>query len=145
MLDEKLFGIYVDGELRGVACIEVPQAKHSFGKTLAFVVESIKPVFKMSLRRFILLNNYMKTTLSSRPEDPHHYLVLIGVDPALQKQGAGRALLDHTHQLVKSNSNSIGIGLDTENHQNVPFYEHFGYELTGTELLDLQTGDAPRL
>ena len=38
--------------------------------------------------------------------------------------------------IVDDDTSSIGIGLDTENSNNVALYEHFGYKLTGTENLD---------
>jgi GNAT superfamily N-acetyltransferase len=136
LLNEKLLGIYVEGELKGVASIEAPLTKNSFGKILSFVIESMKLAFKIPIRRFVFLNNYMKTTRFLRPKEPHHYLVFIGIDPKRQRQGLGRTFLAHIHQLVENDSNSIGIGLDTENPENVPFYEYLGYKLTGTELLD---------
>lgn len=136
LLNEKLLGIYIEDELQGVASIETPLAKNSVGKTLSFVIESLKLAFKIPFRRFVFLNSYMKTTFSMRPKEPHHYLVFIGIDPNLQGQGLGRAFLEHIHQLVENDSNSIGIGLDTENPENVPLYEYFGYKLRGTESLD---------
>jgi ribosomal protein S18 acetylase RimI-like enzyme len=62
--------------------------------------------------------------------------VFIGIDPTFQGQGLGRAFLENIHQLVENDSQSIGIGLDTENPGNVPLYESFGYKLSGTNPLD---------
>lgn len=136
LLNEKLLGIYYEGKLQGVASIETPLAQNKVGKTLSFILESLKLAFKIPFRRFIFLNSYMKTTRSVRPKEPHHYLVFIGIDPTFQGQGLGRAFLEHIHQLVENDSQSIGIGLDTENPGNVPLYESFGYKLSGTNPLD---------
>ncbi len=136
LLNEKFLGIYNNGKLQGVASIETPLVKNSIGKTLSFIVESLKLALKIPFRRFIFLNNYMKATLSVRPKDPHHYLVFIGIDPSVQGEGLGRAFLEAIHESVENDTSSIGIGLDTENPENVPLYEYFGYKLTEKELLD---------
>lgn len=134
--NEKLLGIYDEGKLQGVAIIETPLANNNVGKTLSFVIESLKLAFKIPFRKFIFLNSYMKATLSVRPKEPHHYLVIIGIKPTSQGKGLGRIFLEHIHQLVENDAKSIGIGLDTENPANVPFYEHLGYKLLETKSLD---------
>lgn len=134
--NEKLLGIYDEGKLQGVAIIETPLANNNVGKTLSFVIESLKLAFKIPFRKFIFLNSYMKATLSVRPKEPHHYLVIIGIKPTSQGKGLGRIFLEHIYQLVENDAKSIGIGLDTENPANVPFYEHLGYKLLETKSLD---------
>lgn len=67
--------------------------------------------------------------MSIRPKEPHHYLVCIGVRPEFQKKGFARKMLDHIHEKVDKGPKSIGIGLDTENPENVKLYKHLGYEL----------------
>lgn len=62
-----------------------------------------------------------------RPHEPHYYVQVIGVDPAHQGTGLGRALLS---QLV---SRCDGCGwplyLETANPRNLGFYEKLGFAL----------------
>jgi hypothetical protein len=45
-------------------------------------------------------------------------------------------MLDTIHNIVDEDITSMGIGLDTENPDNISLYEHFGYRLVATEKLD---------
>jgi hypothetical protein len=45
-------------------------------------------------------------------------------------------MLDTIHNIVDEDITSIGIGLDTENPDNIALYQHFGYRLVATENLD---------
>ena len=45
-------------------------------------------------------------------------------------------MLDTIHKIVDEDTTSTGIGLDTENPDNIAMYEHFGYKHIATENLD---------
>ncbi len=127
---------YHDATLASVACLERPKVKVSLLgainllKALAFFIR--KCGFK-TLRK---VNTYMRLTTRSRPKEMHHYLICIGVAPEFMGMGLGKIMLNSIHTLVEADTTSVGIGLDTENPNNVALYEHFGYRLTGTEPLD---------
>ncbi len=74
---------------------------------------------------------YEKTCERMEPEAPHHYLGMIGVLPDHQGQGYGRLLIDYIHQAADNDPKSTGICLNTESAQNVPLYQHLGYQIIG--------------
>ena len=61
---------------------------------------------------------------------------MIAVDPSSQRKGIGKKVLRELHEIAESSQSSYPIALDTENHQNVAYYESFGYELKDTKILD---------
>lgn len=139
LLNELLLGLECNGELVGVANLEVPTGKGKkpgVFRMVAFIYQSLLLTFRISFQNFIFINRYMKFTSSLRPKNSHHYLIFISVAPKHQGKGFGRMLLDHIHLLVAQSPHSSGIGLDTENHENVPLYERFGYRLIGSELFE---------
>lgn len=136
LLNELLLGIECNGELIGIANLEEPaRNKVSIFRIGKLIYQSLRFAFRISFRNFIFINNYMKLTSSLRPKNPNHYLIFISTAPKHQGKGAGRMLLDHIHSLVEQSPHSSGIGLDTENSQNISLYERFGYKLIGTELI----------
>lgn len=65
--------------------------------------------------------------------DPHYHLNMIGVLNAHSGRGLGRRLLDAVHDMSLAEPGSSGVSLTTEDANNVPLYEHFGYEVIGHE------------
>jgi len=70
------------------------------------------------------------------PDEPLLYVGMIAVRPESQGRGYARALLDHVHGLAERDPSAVGVGLDTENPDNLPFYEHLGYRIVGTGQLE---------
>jgi GNAT superfamily N-acetyltransferase len=73
------------------------------------------------------------------PRERHWYLYVIGVDPARQGQGVAGALL--RSRLTRCDSDGVPAYLESSKPGNVPLYEHFGFQVTGT--LDLPDGAPP--
>lgn len=71
-----------------------------------------------------------------QPDEPHHYLGVIGVHPSLQGKGAGKALLEHFCERSRADSKSRGVYLDTANPASLQFYYANGFELRGEGALD---------
>lgn len=136
-LKEKTLALYVDQQLNCIANLELPESKRgsSIFLSLPFIWKSILLATRLPFSTFKALNAYMLATSKARPSEPHHYLVSIGVDPAKQGMGYGKEMLHAIHEMVDAHPDSIGIGLDTENPDNIPLYEHFGYRLTHTQKL----------
>jgi GNAT superfamily N-acetyltransferase len=76
----------------------------------------------------------------AHPHQPHWYLYAIGVDPARQGSGAGGALL--RSRLAHCDQDGQSAYLESSKLANVPLYQHFGFESTGT--MELPAG-APAL
>lgn len=62
---------------------------------------------------------------------PHIHLNMIGVRGRVQGKGFGRRLIEHVHMLSQNDSESDGVTLNTEDANNLPLYEHLGYDLVG--------------
>lgn len=71
-----------------------------------------------------------------QPNEDHHYLGVIGVHPALQGKGAGKAMLDAFCTLSQADPRSRGVYLDTANPDSLQFYYRNGFELRGEGRLD---------
>jgi ribosomal protein S18 acetylase RimI-like enzyme len=85
------------------------------------------------------LAEYDKICEAHQPEEAHYYLGVIGIDPALQGQGAGKAMLDAFCAASRADPASSGVYLDTANPASLRFYYNNGFELRGESRLD----DAP--
>ena len=75
------------------------------------------------------LEAYSRLADTDRPSEPHYQLGMIGVDPQHQGKGYGGQLLGTLKEMSESHPKSMGVWLDTENPRNVPYYQHFGYEI----------------
>ena len=62
---------------------------------------------------------------------PHHHLNMIGVRRAQQRSGLAREVIEAVHRLASEDPESGGVSLTTERHENLSFYEHFGYKVVG--------------
>lgn len=63
------------------------------------------------------------------PFDPHWYLAVLGVEPALQGQGLGTRLLDGLRALVADRPGPIY--LESDRPESVAFYRARGFEVLG--------------
>ena len=72
-----------------------------------------------------------------RPDEPHWYLPMIGVDPAYQRKGYGSALLAHALRLC--DAERTAAYLESSNPENIPLYRRHGFEVMGT----IQMGTSP--
>lgn len=71
------------------------------------------------------------------PTEPHWYLWMIGVDPAKQGLGYGKALLRHA--LERIDREGATAYLENSNPANTRLYEQHGFEVVGT----VKVADAP--
>lgn len=67
---------------------------------------------------------------------PNLYLTMIGVKPAYQGQGVGRAIIDHIALEAAQLAGCKGIALDTEIESNVGLYERIGFRVIGQTSVD---------
>lgn len=64
---------------------------------------------------------------------------MIAVHANAQGRGLGKALLTNILKEVNADKEAEGIGLDTENPDNMSLYEHFGFSLVETLKIDALT------
>lgn len=63
------------------------------------------------------------------PEEPHWYLAIIGSDPTVRGTGFGQALM--RSRLDRCDADYAPAYLESSNPDNIPYYERFGFEVTG--------------
>ena len=83
------------------------------------------------------LGEVMERMGQSHPHDPHWYLPLIGVDPALHGRGIGSALMRHA--LARVDADGLPAYLESSNPRNISLYERHGFEA----LDPIQVGTSP--
>src|SRR5687768_16735277 len=73
----------------------------------------------------------------SHPKEAHWYLPQIGVEPNAQGKGIGAELMRHA--LARCDRERALAYLEASKPQNIPFYQRYGFEVTG----EIQIGAAP--
>lgn len=67
---------------------------------------------------------------AAHPREPHWYLAVIGSDPTVRGGGFGKAVLQS--RLVRCDAERCPAYLESSKFDNVPYYQRFGFEVTGT-------------
>jgi ribosomal protein S18 acetylase RimI-like enzyme len=82
-----------------------------------------------SLSGLSRVDAFRKAADAHHPKDqPHFYLMTIGVDPKFQGQGLGSALLEAT--LAKIDARGLPSYLESSSPKNVPLYQRHGFAVT---------------
>jgi putative hydrolases of HD superfamily len=79
------------------------------------------------------LHVYETVSRSHLPPLPHHYLGVLGVDPAAQGTGAGKALLEAYCRLAAEDPLSGGVYLETSSRASLEFYRRQGFVVRGED------------
>ncbi|MFT3805446.1 GNAT family N-acetyltransferase [Arenimonas sp.] len=74
---------------------------------------------------------YDEISARFKPEVPHYYLGVIGIDPRLHGRGFGLQLLNAFCDLSANDTLSSGVYLETAQESNVGFYERSGFSELG--------------
>ncbi len=78
----------------------------------------------------------MQRLEKAHPHEPHWYLAGLGTDPPHQRTGVGSALVRPV--LDRCDRERLPAYLETQRADNVPYYERFGFRVTGE--LDIVEG-----
>lgn len=78
-----------------------------------------------------LFADYMEVAKRANFPQNHLFVVALGIDPGCMRSGAGRALLEHVSEVARRAGHE-GVGLFTEDPDNVPYYLDRGFEITGS-------------
>ena len=68
------------------------------------------------------------------PRAPHWYLAVLGTDPLRQGRGVGGALIGNITD--RADRDEVGCYLESSKPGNVPYYERFGFEVTGEHTVE---------
>ncbi len=96
----------------------------------AFKTGYLSTIFKSGLKvlgRLIKFDEFGKQIHKECIDEPHKYLILLGVDPNHQKKGHGKSLLNAL--LKKLDDQGLPCYLETHNPDNIHFYKSFGFEV----------------
>ncbi|MBU0956805.1 MAG: GNAT family N-acetyltransferase [Spirochaetes bacterium] len=140
LLDDRLEGVRIDGQLVACSLLEQPDRFRQAGignLVMLFVKATIAAAGfpSGSLRR---MNTYFRLARAGLPAGRWHYLTMIGVRKQYQGRGLGAGLLKLLLAAVAEDAESAGLALDTENINNVAWYEKQGFELL--QSVQLSTG-----
>jgi len=106
---------------------------HSFPPSLRVQLAQLPGslrAFYRQLSALRVVGTYLRTLLKVHPKDPHWYLMLLAVDPPLQRRGAGTMLVQHGLSLA--DIEGVGAYLETQKEENLAYYRRFGFELSET-------------
>jgi GNAT superfamily N-acetyltransferase len=70
---------------------------------------------------------------AQHPDEPHWYLAVIGTDPVAQGRGVGAALIRQVTD--RCDRDGLPAYLESSKADNVPYYERFGFKVTGETVL----------
>ena len=104
-----------------------PDGERTAALTEAYVHPDVKEEFAAVLEE---MGRY-------HPEEPHWYLPMIAVDPAVQGRGYGAALMRHAVQ--RFDRDGAIAYLESTNPRNISLYERHGFEILAT----IQIGRSP--
>jgi GNAT superfamily N-acetyltransferase len=126
--------VAVDGPGIGAAALWDPPGrwKHSLREQLMMAPSLIRGFrWRPAVgRKLAALLDQMKR---HHPEEPHWYLATIGSDPTVRGKGFGQALM--RSRLDRCDAEHCPAYLESSKPDNVPYYERFGFGVTGEILL----------
>jgi len=114
------------------AALWLPPDVHPDEETLVGLIQ--RSVSEQKLEEVLAVFEQMG---SYHPSEPHWYLPLIGVDPALHGKGYGSALMKPA--LSRCDRDQKVAYLESSNPKNITLHERHGFELLGT----IQVGASP--
>lgn len=125
---EPVLGAGQGDALSGVALVSDP-GNRSSPEQLAEVREALwSELGDVARKRY---EEYGDAAAGVLVDRPRLHLNMIGVRSSSRGQGISRILLDEVHRRAQDHPTAEGVSLTTENPANLPFYERFGYRITG--------------
>jgi ribosomal protein S18 acetylase RimI-like enzyme len=73
---------------------------------------------------------YLRDLLNVHPKEPHWYLMLLAVEPTMQRHGVGTMLMDEG--VARIDAEHVAAYLETQKLDNHAYYQRFGFELRDT-------------
>jgi hypothetical protein len=129
---QPVVGIIDDGQVAGAAIIDQvtrPAGAIAAAVTgLPFMPAILRAIGPQGVRRGLAV---LDELARSRPPEPHLYLNVLGVEPAMQGRHFGVAMIDYLRDQVALRSDLIGVYLETATAENVGYYTTAGYATIG--------------
>ena len=125
--------VYVDEKRTGAALWAPPGKWRTAPGALAREMPASLALLGLGTARALRLLSRMEKV---HPKEPHHYLSLLGTEPAHQGKGIGSALVAHVTE--RSDEEGLPSYLESSKESNLAFYARHGFEVT--ERLDIPDG-----
>jgi GNAT superfamily N-acetyltransferase len=128
--------VHTDDAVRGVACW-LPQGGTNVSTWGAIRTGALRLPLKVGAAGFARLARWEQVTDAvhrMHAPGPHWYLYVLGVDPAAQRRGVARRLLEPT--LDEADTAGLPCYLETQERRNLPIYERFGFHVVEQAVLD---------
>ena len=90
----------------------------------------VSPRLLPAALRFLHINAWME---KRHEKAPHFYLMVLGVEPAMQGRGVGGALLRELS--ARADAAKVPCWLETDKEENVPIYQRHGYRVVDDAVL----------
>lgn len=128
-------GAWVDGALAGASLVFPPDR---WPPSLAVTWHAAAGCLAAGARavpNFLRADGHMRRR---HVREPHWYLFVLGVEPALQGRGVGGALLRRLAE--RADGDGLPCYLETDKEQNVRIYEGAGYDVLTDEAVATRPG-----
>ncbi|MGD1027856.1 GNAT family N-acetyltransferase [Candidatus Binatus soli] len=128
---QPVFGVVNNGRVVAAAVTEGVGHSGVLGLITAGLPQFPRLVRGVGWGGMIRAMNIVGVLAKHHPKEPHLYLQTLGVDPAFQGKGYGKALLDRLALEARVRPEIAGVYLETGTEANVAFYSSKGYEILG--------------
>ncbi|MGY4708280.1 GNAT family N-acetyltransferase [Mycolicibacterium sp. CBM1] len=115
-----------DDGVGAAALWDPPGRRQQSSREQLAMLPAVIRAFRGRLAAGRVLTELMK---ENHPEEPHWYLGVIGSDPTVRGSGLGHALM--RSRLDRCDTEYAPAYLESSNPDNVPYYERFGFVVTG--------------
>jgi ribosomal protein S18 acetylase RimI-like enzyme len=115
-----------DAGVGAAALWDPPGRWHQSSREQFAMLPAVLRAFRGRLAIGRTLTDLMK---AEHPEEPHWYLAVLGSDPSVRGGGFGHALMES--RLLRCDAEYAPAYLESSNPDNVPYYERFGFQVTG--------------
>ncbi len=121
------YAAYVDGKAKAVAAWQPPGTYPlSPRREFMFYMRTLRAIVKIG-RRIPAALRLQAALDKAHPKMKHWHLDLLAVDPLLQGQGVGTALLQPIHE--RCDREGLPAYVETQTQSNVAWYGRFGYKV----------------
>jgi ribosomal protein S18 acetylase RimI-like enzyme len=129
---QPVVGVMHQGSVAGAAVIEQVVRPPSLIMAIVAGLPTLPALVRAAgLGGVMRALSVLDTLTRNRPPEPHLYLNILGVEPALQRRHFGVAILDYLRAQVDLRSDLLGVYLETATEANVSYYSHVGYRVIG--------------
>jgi GNAT superfamily N-acetyltransferase len=118
--------VFTTADLSG-ASLWKPPGKWRLSNTS--IARSLPELLRAFGRRLPASLEVQRKVETQHPVEPHWYLAVLGTDPAAQGQGIGGALIRQVTD--RCDTEGLPAYLESSKLANVPYYERFGFKVTG--------------